>query len=71
MIEHRLIEKMLKAMDREAAKIRRDKGRSRADRYGRGFYQGLCRSYHHGKEEDILFKELAKNDDAGRRRHDA
>ena len=61
MIEHRLIEKMLKAMDREAAKIRRDK---KVDPVLIDTAVDFIRVYadrtHHGKEEDILFKELAK-----------
>lgn len=61
MIEHRLIEKMLKEMDREAAKIRRDK---KVDPVLIDTAVDFIRVYadrtHHGKEEDILFKELAK-----------
>ncbi|MBM3246638.1 MAG: hemerythrin domain-containing protein [Candidatus Omnitrophica bacterium] len=59
MIEHRLIERMVALIEQESAKIR-EKGQvnielanAAADFFK--VYADLC---HHGKEEDILFKEL-------------
>ncbi|HEX9917179.1 MAG TPA: hemerythrin domain-containing protein [candidate division Zixibacteria bacterium] len=61
MIEHRLIEKMIKLMEKELHKINQGNEANpvfiekAVDFFGT--YADRC---HHGKEEDILFRELAK-----------
>lgn len=61
MIEHRLIERMISLMDREVRRLRQG-GRPKsgfidtAVRFIR-VYADQC---HHGKEEDILFRELGR-----------
>lgn len=61
MIEHRLIEKMLKNMLREVDRIEKDK---KVDVRFIDLSVDFIRTYadrcHHGKEEDILFRELKK-----------
>ncbi|MBN1533836.1 MAG: hemerythrin domain-containing protein [Spirochaetes bacterium] len=63
MIEHRLIEKMLKIVGRELAIITRDRV---VDPVFIDTIVDFIRTYadrtHHGKEEDILFRELEKKD---------
>lgn len=60
MIEHRLIERMVKLMERHVQTI---SSSSRADTHFIGSAVDFIRAYadrcHHGKEEDILFRELA------------
>jgi len=62
MIEHRLIEKMLAVIAREAARIRSSSGM--IDPLFIDTAVDFVRTYadrtHHGKEEDILFKDLAR-----------
>lgn len=59
MIEHRLIEKMLKVVEKELSYINKD---SAVDTAFIDTVVDFIRMYadrtHHGKEEDILFKEL-------------
>jgi len=59
MIEHRLIERMLNAARRELDRFRREK---KADPRFIQVFVDFIRTYadrcHHGKEEDILFREL-------------
>ncbi len=66
MIEHRLIERMLKLIEKEAARIR---GTNAIDWVFIDNAVDFIRVYadrtHHGKEEDILFRELAKKDMTG------
>lgn len=63
MIEHRLIEKMIKLMDEEVLRMRRDYQpdiefiNSAVD-----FIKTYADKLHHGKEEDILFRDLAKKE---------
>jgi len=61
MIEHRLIERIIKLMDEEVLRIRRD---SRPDiefiNVAVDFIKTYADKLHHGKEEDILFRDLAK-----------
>ena len=61
MIEHRLIERMIKVMD---SKVREMKSGRRADTEFIETAVDFIRTYadrcHHGKEEDILFRELKK-----------
>jgi hemerythrin-like domain-containing protein len=61
MIEHRLIERMIKAMDNELARMQ---GTGKADPAFIETAVDFVRTYadrcHHGKEEDILFRELSK-----------
>ncbi len=61
MWEHRLIEKMLKIVGREAEKIRE---RGTVDPVFIDTAVDFIRTYadrtHHGKEEDILFRDLAR-----------
>jgi hemerythrin-like domain-containing protein len=63
MIEHRLIERMIGVMDKEAARIEKEKS---ADPVFIDAVVDFIRTYadrcHHGKEEDILFRELEKKD---------
>lgn len=63
MIEHRLIEKMLKVVEKEIAYINND---SAVDSVFIDTVVDFIRIYadrtHHGKEEDILFRELEKKD---------
>jgi len=60
MIEHRLIERMIKVMKAEAASISRT-GTVRPEFIDQAvdFIRVYADRCHHGKEEDILFKELA------------
>jgi len=63
MIEHRLIERMIALMDKEIAKMKK---------YGKAnpifidiavdFIRMYADRTHHGKEEDILFRDLEKKD---------
>lgn len=61
MIEHRLIERMIAIVKEELNKIERGK---KADPIFIDTYVDFARTYadrcHHGKEEDILFRDLAK-----------
>jgi hemerythrin-like domain-containing protein len=61
MIEHRLIEKMLKIANKEIDIIRKDR---KVNSIFINTIVDFIRTYadrtHHGKEEDILFKELEK-----------
>jgi hemerythrin-like domain-containing protein len=61
MIEHRLIERMIKLLIGELARMRK---RNKADLVFLDQAVDFIRSYadrcHHGKEEDILFRDLAK-----------
>ena len=61
MVEHRLIERMITIVKEELGRI--DKGK-KADPVFIDTYVDFARTYadrcHHGKEEDILFRDLAK-----------
>lgn len=61
MIEHRLIERMVDLLEKEALKIRDTK---RLDMIfinaAIDFFRFYADRTHHGKEEDILFTELLK-----------
>lgn len=61
MIEHRLIERMIRVMRAELDRFLREK---KADPEAIMTFVDFVRTYadrcHHGKEEDILFRELAK-----------
>ena len=61
MVEHRLIERMIRLMDRE---LKRLAGNGKPDPVFIAQAVDFARTYadrcHHGKEEDILFRELAK-----------
>jgi hemerythrin-like domain-containing protein len=61
MVEHRLIERMIVIVKEELGRI--DKGK-KADPVFIDTYVDFARTYadrcHHGKEEDILFRDLAK-----------
>jgi hemerythrin-like domain-containing protein len=61
MIEHRLIERVIGVIDKEAARIEKEKT---ADLLFIDTVVDFVRTYadrcHHGKEEDILFRELKK-----------
>jgi len=61
MIEHRLIERMIKLMEKEIAHMKKE---NRADIVFIDAAVDFIRTYadrcHHGKEEDILFRDLAK-----------
>ncbi|MBN1595942.1 hemerythrin domain-containing protein [candidate division FCPU426 bacterium] len=59
MIEHRLIERMVKLMRSEAVRIEQDKEPDMAFvRTAVDFIRFYADRCHHGKEEDILFKAL-------------
>ena len=66
MIEHRLIERMIKVMD---SKLREMKAGRNADTTFIETAVDIIRTYadrcHHGKEEDIRFRELKKKPIAG------
>jgi hemerythrin-like domain-containing protein len=61
MVEHRLIDRMISIVKEEVKNI--DKGK-KADPLFIDTYVDFARTYadrcHHGKEEDILFRDLAK-----------
>jgi len=61
MVEHRLIERMIKLMDVELQKIKQE---NKADADFIDIAVDFLRTYadrcHHGKEEDILFRDLAR-----------
>ncbi|MBS7249407.1 MAG: hemerythrin domain-containing protein [Candidatus Freyarchaeota archaeon] len=61
MIEHRLIERMVKVIGKEEPKIAKE---SKVDVFfidsAVDFFRTYADRCHHGKEEDILFRELAK-----------
>jgi hemerythrin-like domain-containing protein len=61
MVEHRLIERMIRIMEAELENIQRenraDPGRVEKIVY---FIQAYADSCHHGKEENILFRELGR-----------
>lgn len=61
MAEHRVIEKAVKALGREAAKAR-EKGEIDESFIASviDFFRTYADKCHHGKEEDILFRELEK-----------
>lgn len=61
MIEHRLIERMIKLMDREINRIKQN-NQPNADFIDTAidFIKTYADRLHHGKEEDILFRDLAK-----------
>jgi len=61
MIEHRLIERMISLIDQEVQKIERDKevNQSFID-IAVDFVRTYADRTHHGKEEEILFRDLSK-----------
>lgn len=63
MVEHRLIERMIALVGEESDRIRRER---EADPIFIDTAVDFIRTYadrtHHGKEEDILFRDLAKKD---------
>jgi len=61
MREHRLIERMVALMDKELARIGKENDVN-PDFIGAAvdFFRSYADRTHHGKEEDILFRELAK-----------
>jgi hemerythrin-like domain-containing protein len=63
MIEHRLIERMIALLRKETARM--DRERTIDARFLDTFFdflQNYADRLHHGKEEDILFKELDRKD---------
>jgi hemerythrin-like domain-containing protein len=61
MIEHRLIEKMIGLLEKELYSIENaNKANSSFIYSAIDFFRTYADRTHHGKEEDILFKELAK-----------
>lgn len=61
MIEHRLIERMIKLMDAEVKRIKQN-SQPNTDFINTAvdFIKTYADKLHHGKEEDILFRDLAK-----------
>ncbi len=63
MVEHRLIERMVSVLSREHGRI---KSEEEADTglllTGVDFFRTYADRTHHGKEEDIFFRELGKKD---------
>ncbi|MBN2603772.1 MAG: hemerythrin domain-containing protein [Candidatus Thermoplasmatota archaeon] len=63
MWEHRLIERMVKILEKEVVKIKEtDKIDTNLILVGIDFFKTYADRTHHGKEEDILFRELAKKE---------
>ena len=63
MIEHRLIEKMIALMSKELERMRNENTVRPALIYTMvDFIRTYADRCHHGKEEDILFRELGKKD---------
>jgi hemerythrin-like domain-containing protein len=63
MIEHRLIERMIELMKREAQQAEKEKQvNPRFIEAATHFIKAYADRCHHGKEEDILFRELKKKD---------
>lgn len=61
MVEHRLIERMVKLLERELARIKETKQINPAFiESAVDFFRTYADRTHHGKEEDILFRELSK-----------
>ncbi len=61
MREHRLIERMVKILEKELIKIKKtDEVDTNVIFSGVDFFRTYADRTHHGKEEDILFRELAK-----------
>ena len=61
MWEHRLVERMVKILEKELIKIKKtDKVDTNLILIGVDFLRTYADRIHHGKEEDILFRELAK-----------
>jgi hemerythrin-like domain-containing protein len=60
MIEHRLIERMIRVVSCEAARIKKEKNVNAVfiDTFV-DFMRNFADKLHHGKEEDILFRECA------------
>jgi hemerythrin-like domain-containing protein len=59
MIEHRLIEKMIDLMKRELSRVERERGANPLFIDGAvDFIRTYADRCHHGKEEDILFRDL-------------
>ncbi len=59
MVEHRVIERMLALLNREHTKIVKDGEIDRAViDVGIDFFTTYVERFHHGKEEEILFREL-------------
>ena len=63
MMEHRLIERMIRVLERELSRVRKE---NNVDidlvEAGIDFLRTYADRTHHGKEEDILFDELEKKD---------
>ena len=63
MWEHRLIERMVKILEKELIKIKKtDEVDTSIILLGIDFFRTYADRTHHGKEEDILFKELNKKE---------
>ncbi len=61
MIEHRLIEKMVYLLDRQLKRMEETQNADIAFlKVAADFFRTYADKTHHGKEEDILFRELAK-----------
>jgi hemerythrin-like domain-containing protein len=61
--EHRLIERMVKILEKELIKIKKTgKIDTNLILGGVDFFRIYADRTHHGKEEDILFRELAKKE---------
>jgi len=63
MREHRLIEQMVKILEKELIEIKKtDEVNTNIIFLGVDFFRTYADRTHHGKEEDILFRELAKKE---------
>jgi len=60
MIEHRLIERMVKVLGAEMGRVRSGEANPELVRGAVDFFRVYADRTHHGKEEDILFRDLAK-----------
>ena len=60
MREHRLIERMVALLDREQAAVKAGRTNSATLYEAVDFFRTYADRTHHGKEEDILFRDLAR-----------
>ena len=61
MTEHRLIERMVRLLDKELQNMKQASGvKTDVISIGTDFFRIYADRTHHGKEEDILFRELSK-----------
>jgi len=62
MEEHNLISRMIALFDKEIARLKQSKGDHCFIREAIDFFNSYGDKTHHGKEEDILFREIGRKD---------